>query len=727
MTVSRSQEYVSILHNSNGNSAPPTPDTPTSYNPMPSLDKCDLYSVPLSPGGSGDDKENEEETEPCGWGPFTPAMCQRFRTPHWMLFWLCWAGGIQGMVVNGFVNVVISSVERRYDLSSTESGAIASCYDIASVLCLIPVSYFGGLGCKPRYLGIGVFVMGLGSLMFSLPQFTSGPYEVGRPDGPTLCGERSNTSLEDCMSQTGPRGLSYYKYVFYLGQLMHGAGAAPLYTLGTTYLDDNLPVTSSSMYQGLFYGCAILGPAVGYLAGGAFLDLHVDIDKGSSLSLSPSGPRYVGAWWVGFLFSAALAFIVAIPLCGFPSNLPGSWRFRAEQGMEVYQTKQAPSEPEYEPEKKKLKVTRIFTSLRVLLLNPTFMFLNLAAACEGNVLAGFATFTPKFIQEQFSIPSSTAAMFVGFAAIPAGGGGTFLGGYLVKRYKLRMKGIIRLCLGLTLPSLILALCFIIHCPNQAFTGVNVPYREMQNRTSSIGAVEACHQSCDCSHDEKYHPVCGSDGSMYFSPCHAGCTTVTGDMNSRVYHNCSCINPTSQDSQQAGDGKCETACWLLPVFMPIFGLLMLLTFTSSMPALAATLRCVPPDERSFALGIQWIIARCLGSIPGPILFGKLIDMSCVLWQRDCGQDGSCFFYDNKNMSNNLLSVGLVGKFFSTLFFLLALVLYRGSPLEGSADSEDKESGDTFSIIQRFTKRDYSTWAPSKGDNPKYRYNDIISTG
>ena len=39
-------------------------------------------------GGDGDE-------ESCGWGPFKPGFCQRFRDPKWVLFWLCWAGAIQ--------------------------------------------------------------------------------------------------------------------------------------------------------------------------------------------------------------------------------------------------------------------------------------------------------------------------------------------------------------------------------------------------------------------------------------------------------------------------------------------------------------------------------------------------------------------------------------------------------------------------------------------------------
>ena len=56
------------------------------------------------------------------------------------------------MLVNGFVNVAISTLERRFDLKSTQSGFIASSYDMGSLLAVIPISYFGGLAgaSKPR-------------------------------------------------------------------------------------------------------------------------------------------------------------------------------------------------------------------------------------------------------------------------------------------------------------------------------------------------------------------------------------------------------------------------------------------------------------------------------------------------------------------------------------------------------------------------------------------------
>ena len=42
-----------------------------------------------------------------------------------------------------------------------------------------------------------------------------------------------------------------------------------------------------------------------------------------SIQLNPNSPKWVGAWWIGFIFAAALSFVVSLGLCGFPKYLPG--------------------------------------------------------------------------------------------------------------------------------------------------------------------------------------------------------------------------------------------------------------------------------------------------------------------------------------------------------------------------------------------------------------------
>lgn len=61
------------------------------------------------------------------------------------------------------------------------------------------------------------------------------------------------------------------------------------------------------------------------------------------------------------------------------------------------------------------------------------------------------------------------------------------------------------------------------------------------------------------------------------------------------------------------------------------------------------RCVHSEQRSFALGIQWIVVRLLGTIPAPMIFGSLIDDSCILWQESCNEAGACLVYDNMSLS------------------------------------------------------------------------------
>ena len=76
--------------------------------------------------------------------------------------------------------------------------------------------------------------------------------------------------------------------------------------------------------------------------------------------------------------------------------------------------------------------------------------------------------------------------------------------------------------------------------------------------------------------------------------------------------------------------CETSCNHLWPFLVAIFFIIFLTFACLMPAMSATLRIVKDEERSFALGIQWFKTRILGTIPAPIIFGIIIEETCIQW-------------------------------------------------------------------------------------------------
>lgn len=49
--------------------------------------------------GNASKEASHHEYKRCGWLCFQPSFLQRFRTAKWVLFWLCWAGAIQGKIL----------------------------------------------------------------------------------------------------------------------------------------------------------------------------------------------------------------------------------------------------------------------------------------------------------------------------------------------------------------------------------------------------------------------------------------------------------------------------------------------------------------------------------------------------------------------------------------------------------------------------------------------------
>ena len=87
------------------------------------------------------------------------------------------------------------------------------------------------------------------------------------------------------------------------------------------------------------------------------------------------------------------------------------------------------------------------------------------------------------------------------------------------------------------------------------------------------------------------------------------------------------------------------------------------------------RSVKPDQKSLALGLQWLVIGLLGRIPGPMVFGGLIDDACLLWQDECGQRGSCVQYSNHHLTRLTVVSALTVKGLSATLFFLSWFCYR----------------------------------------------------
>ena len=96
------------------------------------------------------------------------------------------------------------------------AGLIASTFDITVLLSVLPMSYFGGRGHKPRWVGIGAIIHGIGALVFSLPQYVGGIYSPNIvEDGEGFCSValRNVSSAALCDDTGGPSWVRLRLYI----------------------------------------------------------------------------------------------------------------------------------------------------------------------------------------------------------------------------------------------------------------------------------------------------------------------------------------------------------------------------------------------------------------------------------------------------------------------------------------------------------------------------------
>lgn len=106
------------------------------------------------------------------------------------------------------------------------------------------------------------------------------------------------------------------------------------------------------------------------------------------------------------------------------------------------------------------------------LRHPIFLLVVLSQVCTSSMVAGTATFLPKFLERQFSITASFANLLLGCLTIPLAIVGIVVGGVLVKRLHLSPMQCSALCLLGSLLCLLLSLpLFFIGCSTHHIAGI----------------------------------------------------------------------------------------------------------------------------------------------------------------------------------------------------------------------------------------------------------------
>ncbi|XP_063548392.1 solute carrier organic anion transporter family member 3A1 [Cydia strobilella] len=626
----------------------------------------------------------------CGILSWRPLFIQSFSSIKVFVFFLSILVTLQQALSSGYINSVITTIEKRFEIPSSLSGLIASSYEIGNVITVIFVSYLGSRRHIPVWIAVGAVIMGIGSLVFVVPHFIAeinSEMTVNNKSADNICYRPpeknilaqglspNNLRPENCIKSSPSTFLPVM--VFVVAQLLLGCGGSPLLTLGTTYVDDHVRPESSSMYIGCMYSMAAFGPVLGFLLGAYLLSFHMDSFSGQIIEIDQYDHRWVGMWWGGFLLCGFLLILVAVPFFSFPKVL-----VREKEKIRLVEKAAAASgsgtaKPPVKPPSD-IKDTGygkdikdIPVSMWRLLKNPVYVVTCLGACMELMIVSGFVVFLPKYLETQFSLGKSQASVFTGSIAIPGACIGIFMGGCLLKRLELRPKGAVQFVLiSNTICLSCYALLFFLGCDNIQMAGTTIPYTNASKlEPFKVNLTAACNFNCLCTETDM-EPVCGNNGLTYFSPCHAGCSDSFSSRSN--FANCACVagnargmpgvlSGASAAALTAAGAREYSEVTVVPVatagacnppcntIFPFLVLLFFMTFVvavTQMPLLMIVLRSVSEEERSFALGMQFVIFRLFGYIPAPIVFGNLIDSTCILWNKSCSGEtgGRCLLYD-----------------------------------------------------------------------------------
>jgi solute carrier organic anion transporter family, member 4A len=259
------------------------------------------------------------------------------RNSHlFLVIWLSLAAFLHNILMNGANNVVISSLQKEFYLTSRDTGIYVSVYDIGSLISSAIVPFLAARGSRPRWISFGMIMLFIGCTVNVVPHFlrrvdmlaasSSSRRMLTHDDANTieLCnrsitlsgnqrliydrtlasladGNRSSKlgSNEDLNANRGGIASKFsLKYLLYTANIINGLSSASMTTLAFSYIEDISPPHLSSIYESVYYATGAFGVGIGFMATSQFLKMYTDFDQQKPLPiwLKPSHPNWIGAW-----------------------------------------------------------------------------------------------------------------------------------------------------------------------------------------------------------------------------------------------------------------------------------------------------------------------------------------------------------------------------------------------------------------------------------------------
>lgn len=124
------------------------------------------------------------------------------------------------------------------------------------------------------------------------------------------------------------------------------------------------------------------------------------------------------------------------------------------------------------------------------------------------------------------------------------------------------------------------------------------------------------------------------------------------------------------------GSCDSACsHLVLPFMLLISLGAAMASVTHTPSFMLILRGVKKEDKTLAVGIQFMLLRVLAWMPSPVIHGSAIDTTCVHWAWSCGRRAVCRYYDHDMLRTRFIGLQFFFKTGSLACFALIMAILR----------------------------------------------------